>query len=184
MCLSEALGQEPFASMWRAHRPNAPVPCRLALVLQPWRAEPQWYEVCRVNIREHQLEQTGLVLVVDDDAEMRDMLATWLACEGITPLSARHGSEALELLRSGCRPDVILLDMMMPVMDGWTFLAEQHRRPNLVTIPVIVVSAVSNRTARWPASVAAVVPKPCDLRTLGDAMRSVSGRFHCGLGTV
>jgi CheY-like chemotaxis protein len=81
------------------------------------------------------------VLVVDDDADMRHMTETVLAYAGIKTVSAVNGLDALERARS-VRPSVILLDLMMPVMDGYEFRARQLQDPLLRTIPVICVTAV------------------------------------------
>src|SRR5437773_2596044 len=84
------------------------------------------------------------VLVVDDDDEVRLAVADVLESEDYQVLSAGNGLEALQMLRGpGARPDVILLDMMMPVMDGWTFRAEQQKVPELASIPVLLFTAYS-----------------------------------------
>lgn len=83
------------------------------------------------------------VLVVEDDEGIRDALCDLLESEGFDVSSAVHGRDALEKLRNsdGQRPDVILLDLMMPVMDGWAFRSEQQRDPKLADIPVVVITA-------------------------------------------
>jgi CheY-like chemotaxis protein len=80
------------------------------------------------------------VLVVDDDADMRQMTETVLAHAGIRTVTAVNGLEALETART-VRPSVILLDLMMPVMDGYEFRARQLQDPALKRIPVICVTA-------------------------------------------
>jgi PAS domain S-box-containing protein len=112
--------------------------------------------------------QTGAsrILVVDDEATIRDFVSDLLRDEGYAVQSATNGREALDLL-SSWRSDAILLDLMMPVMDGATFLAHREEDPELTSIPVIVMSA--NRDARMqirPFSVASVVQKPFDVATL------------------
>jgi CheY-like chemotaxis protein len=62
------------------------------------------------------------ILVVDDEAVTRASLATLLARAGYQVMSAANGAEALQVLRAGQRPDLVLLDMIMPVSDGWAFL--------------------------------------------------------------
>ena len=80
------------------------------------------------------------VLIVDDDPDMRDLERTMLLCSGYDVRLASNGSEALrELERS--RPCMVLLDLMMPVMDGLTFLLERGRSPALADIPVVCVTA-------------------------------------------
>jgi CheY-like chemotaxis protein len=90
------------------------------------------------------------ILVVDDDDDIRSTLREFLENRGYTVHLAANGREALDRLRQGMRrPGLILLDMMMPVMDGNAFRAEQERDPELSTIPIVVFSAYGNvaRTA-------------------------------------
>ena len=81
------------------------------------------------------------VLVVDDDAEIRQALAELLEDEEYGVRLAANGKEALEMVSGGLRPDVILLDVMMPVMDGWHFLSARLKYPELVEVPIIIISA-------------------------------------------
>jgi len=83
----------------------------------------------------------GSVLVIEDDAHIRDTLRELLTAEGYETHGAEHGARALELLGDGLSPDVILLDLMMPVMNGSEFRAKQVQDPIIKGIPVIVVSA-------------------------------------------
>jgi CheY-like chemotaxis protein len=83
------------------------------------------------------------ILVIDDDADVCQALADILQSEGYSVSSAPDGMEALRYLRSHGAPNLILLDLMMPVMNGWQFLTEQSRDPALANIPVVVLSAVS-----------------------------------------
>lgn len=85
------------------------------------------------------------VLIVDDDLDVRSALAEILELRGYTVDCAGNGREALEHLRtSPALPAVIILDVLMPVMDGWQFLAEQKKDPALTGIPVMVVTAMRN----------------------------------------
>jgi CheY-like chemotaxis protein len=81
------------------------------------------------------------VLVVDDDGDIRDTLAELLESEGYEVAVAAHGEEALAYLRSAPAPRLILLDLMMPVMNGFEFRAEQLRDARLAAIPVVVITA-------------------------------------------
>lgn len=85
------------------------------------------------------------LLLVEDDPDVAQMLATFCELEGHSVVTAAHGREALDALRRGPRPDVILLDLMMPIMDGWQFRREQRQDPTLAGIPVIVLSAIADR---------------------------------------
>jgi CheY-like chemotaxis protein len=81
------------------------------------------------------------VLIIDDDSGSREALAELLADEGYDVATAEDGAEGLAYLRVGHRPRVILLDLMMPGVDGWDFRAEQKRDDELAQIPVIAISA-------------------------------------------
>ena len=81
------------------------------------------------------------VFVVEDDPDTREMIGRFLELEGFTVIFAANGKQALERLGAGASASVILLDLMMPVMDGWEFRRQQIRQARLAQIPVIVVSA-------------------------------------------
>jgi CheY-like chemotaxis protein len=116
------------------------------------------------------------VLIVDDDAAIRDALTSMLEEEGHRAVSAENGAVAMERLREGLRPCAILLDLMMPVMDGWDFRAMQRRDPALADIPIIVITAVGFRTDTILTQFGAVecVHKPPPPSALLDAVRR-----HC-----
>jgi CheY-like chemotaxis protein len=80
------------------------------------------------------------VLVVDDDPYLQRVMMKFLTLEGFTPVLASNGEEALTYLRGGGTARVILLDLRMPVMDGWTFRREQRGDPGIADIPVVVLS--------------------------------------------
>jgi CheY-like chemotaxis protein len=84
------------------------------------------------------------VLVVDDDPNLVRLMSKFLKLEGFAPVSAGNGQEALAYLRGGGDASVILLDLRMPVMDGWTFRREQRGDPVLADIPVVVLSGAFN----------------------------------------
>ncbi len=107
------------------------------------------------------------VMVVEDDAHIRELVMQVLACEGFTAVAASNGAEALQYLRREyVHPALILLDLMMPVMDGWQFRAEQLKDPALARIPVVVMSASTEDEI--PA--AARVRKPFKIEALLDAV--------------
>lgn len=114
----------------------------------------------------------GYILVVDDDKAIREALEMVLEDEGYAVASAANGREALELLRaSGGLPALILLDLMMPVMNGWEFREEQQRSAALAAIPVVVLSADSDVTRKAAAlGVAASLNKPVHLDVLLDVV--------------
>jgi CheY-like chemotaxis protein len=111
------------------------------------------------------------VLLVDDDFDIRQALAEVLADEGFVVHEAGNGAEALDWLHregsNGSRPRVVLLDLMMPVMDGRAFLAVLNAAPSLSTIPVLVISAdASCRDLVGTRGVSGVFPKPLALDSL------------------
>ena len=88
------------------------------------------------------------VLIVEDDADLREMMAQLLTLEGYQIEAVANGREALEYLNEAPRPDVILLDLMMPIMDGWEFRKRQQNDPALADVPVIVLTALDQAQAR------------------------------------
>ena len=113
------------------------------------------------------------VLIVEDDDDLRDMMAQMLTIEGFNAATAANGREALDYLHSTGRPSVILLDLMMPVMDGWEFRRQQKADPELAPVPVIVLSALDPpRAATVDAD--AFLKKPLDFDRLLELVRD-----HC-----
>ena len=83
-----------------------------------------------------------MLLVVDDDAGIRELLVEFLVFHGHIADSAVNGRHALDLLKAAIRPPkLILLDLVIPVLDGWGFLLERRKDPGLLRIPVLVMSA-------------------------------------------
>lgn len=119
------------------------------------------------------------VLVIDDDPDMRDVVSQALEAFGYRVTTAAHGVEGLAVLEHGL-PDLILLDMRMPVMDGWTFAAEFRRRHDS-QVPIVVCTAAED-TARRAREVGAVgaLSKPFEL---DDLLRLVEmhAAGHAGL---
>jgi CheY-like chemotaxis protein len=108
---------------------------------------------------------SGVVFIVEDDVDTREMLGRFLELEGYQVESAPNGKAALEQLDAGAPACVILLDLMMPVMDGWQFRREQAQHAALADIPVIVVSAAGEERIR-KIEADAYLSKPVDLDEL------------------
>lgn len=128
---------------WLARRAGYLVDARIGLVDEP-RAERS-------------------VLVVDDDADIREQLAEILADEGYEVITAANGREALDHLHHGRRPALILLDLFMPVMDGWALHEELKKDPRLGDVPVVLLSGQGNareEARRLDASACLVKPVP------------------------
>jgi len=106
------------------------------------------------------------VLIVEDDLDAREALSVFLEAEGYRVLEAAHGEEALAHLRASpvC---IVLLDLMMPIMNGWDFRAEQMKDPELAKVPVVVVTADggSRRRAR-ELGLTDYMTKPIDFERL------------------
>jgi CheY-like chemotaxis protein len=107
------------------------------------------------------------ILLAEDNSDTRDAIAQVLKVEGYDVVTAVHGQQALEQLRAGLRPGLILLDLMMPVMDGWEFRKAQLREPALAAIPVVLISA-HDEVARAGDTLraAGVVRKPVDIEEM------------------
>jgi CheY-like chemotaxis protein len=108
------------------------------------------------------------ILVVDDDPDIRDSLREVLEDEGYTVNTVGNGREALDYLHRAPRPCVILLDLMMPVMDGWQFRREQKQDAAIANIPLIVITATGKRPVLIDAD--ELVMKPLDLSRLFEAI--------------
>ena len=107
-------------------------------------------------------EHSASVLLVEDDKDIRDAVSAVLEAEGYTVITAGNGQEALAALERG-QPCVVLLDLMMPVMNGWDFMEEVKKSRRLADLPVVVVSAYSERKAE---GVRRVLKKPLDVNQL------------------
>ena len=122
------------------------------------------------------LPEDRLVLIVDDDPDILQTLGLCLSTEGYRVLMAANGEEALEVLKSE-RPDVILLDLMMPVMDGWQFVAEMDARGQRGA-PLLILSAdraVQGHAGNLKAS--GHLAKPFDLDELLTKVQQLARGF-------
>ena len=99
------------------------------------------------------------VLVVDDDAETRELIARHLTREGLFVIEASNGEQGLEMAHE-YRPDVITLDVMMPVMDGWGVLSRLKEDRDLASIPVIMLSMVDNQNLGYALGACDYLVKP------------------------
>ena len=107
------------------------------------------------------------VLVVEDDLDIRESLEQILEIEGYQPLLAENGQAAVEILEHGARPCLILLDLMMPVMNGWEFLEQSRKDSHINEIPIVLISGqvVARETAAlW--GLAGYVEKPIKIDSL------------------
>lgn len=105
------------------------------------------------------------VLVVEDEADQRKSLAMILESKGYDVDTAENGRVALEKMRAR-RPDAMLLDLFMPVMDGWQVWDVVSHDESLASIPVIVLSGVAESRAAQQIGAAALLRKPVDLKEL------------------
>ncbi len=112
------------------------------------------------NVRSDGRKEDARILVVEDDEDAREAMVALLQMKGYRAVPAGNGKEALDYLRQAPVPDLILLDLWMPVMDGWQFRSEQVKDPRLAEIPVIVVTALSDRT---DVDADEIIAKPVDV---------------------
>jgi CheY-like chemotaxis protein len=105
-------------------------------------------------------------MIVEDDPDTREMLERFLELEGFTVCSAANGQLALDVLHATSKPCVILLDLMMPVMNGWEFRAAQSCDPKLSHIPVVVVTAAGARADMPAIEADGWLSKPVDFDRL------------------
>lgn len=113
------------------------------------------------------------ILLIDDEPDLRETIAELLAEEGYSVTQAENGKAALEILKSGDTPKIIVLDYMMPVMDGKTFCENIAKDQKLKTIPIILLTAANipleNATTM---NVAVKLEKPIDIGKFLKAVKS------------
>ena len=111
------------------------------------------------------MDVTGNILVVDDDADLRQTLQALLDDSGYQVTAVDSGQAALDQLTAGARPNLILLDLMMPEMNGWQFLERAGADSTLASIPVVVMTA-RQAADTLPALPREVLRKPFDYDSL------------------
>ena len=114
------------------------------------------------------------VLVIEDDDYARCALSEILACQGYEVIAASNGQAALNRLQSGIRPAVILLDLMMPIMDGWEFCRKYQEQGDEEPIPVVLMSGYCSDAEAEGFGVTDFVSKPLSVPSLLDVVQR-----HC-----
>jgi CheY-like chemotaxis protein len=118
------------------------------------------------NADEH-FPHRGVVMIIEDDEGIRAALGQALVEEGYEVVTADNGHQALDLLQTGPLPSLILLDLMMPVMDGRAFLEARAADPRLADIPVIILTADTRATQDAATlNAQAILAKPLSLQSL------------------
>ncbi|MDB4965803.1 MAG: Response regulator [Myxococcales bacterium] len=121
-------------------------------------------------------DESPCVMVVDDDADIRDSIGDILELRGYRVARVSNGREALDRLRDGTRPCVILLDLMMPVLSGWEFRAEQTKDEALKALPVVIISGDGSTDQKAAdVGVSEYLRKPLELSAILEVVRR-----HCG----
>jgi len=107
------------------------------------------------------------ILVIEDDNSIRELLVELLQSEGYEVASAVNGLEGLKYLQTQPKPELILIDLMMPVMNGYSFRTEQLKNPLWAAIPVVVMSAEANAKEKMKDyGITAFLSKPVELDTI------------------
>ncbi|MBR9677157.1 response regulator [Candidatus Woesearchaeota archaeon] len=115
------------------------------------------------------------IMVVDDEQVTIDMLNTILTNEGYDVLSVLNGKECMDQLKSGVRPDLILLDIMMPDMDGWDVSAAIKSDPKLKEIPIAFLTAKTDSISKSMGTLTSVeyIEKPFEIQALLDTIKKI-----------
>jgi CheY-like chemotaxis protein len=115
------------------------------------------------------------IFIIEDNDDIRFGLRLALEVKGYSCDEALDGMNALEFLSRSPAPDLILLDMLMPKMNGWDFVTQVKKDPNhpLAKIPIIAVTATTEKVERIPVEIDAVIRKPVDLPELYSTIERV-----------
>ncbi len=125
----------------------------------------------------------GTVLVIDDEEAALDLTRRFLSREGFTVMTAAEGMKGLELARA-VGPDVIILDIMMPGMDGWAVLNELKHDPTTADIPVMMMSMIDEKEMGFALGASEYMVKPVDRRRLKSYLERYLDSSHAGSGRV
>ncbi|MEO0595939.1 MAG: response regulator, partial [Chloroflexota bacterium] len=139
----------------------------------PALSETQTMETVQA-LRDLQLATGGDVLVIDDDANVRDLLYRTLSKEGFNVLVADSGRTGIDLAKEN-QPDVITLDVMMSSMDGWDVLSELKSDPELENIPVIMLTMVDDKRRGYALGASDYMTKPIDRKRLVNLLMKYRG---------
>jgi len=126
-----------------------------------------------MNLDQSSAKAQCKILVIEDDADIRETLRQALEYEGYDSVGAANGQEGLEILGNIDSPCLILLDLMMPVMDGWKFAEKLRDDEKLSTIPVVIVSAFVDQTRTLNAQ--GILKKPVELDALLEVVKKYCG---------
>lgn len=128
-------------------------------------------EVPTVPVKPEEMAALGsMVLVIDDDASVRELVTRFLTKEGFKVRTAIDGQDGLRLARE-LRPDVITLDVMMPGLDGWAVLSKLKSDPDLSSIPVVMMTIVSDKNLGFTLGASDYLTKPIDREKLIDTLK-------------
>jgi signal transduction histidine kinase/CheY-like chemotaxis protein len=125
----------------------------------------------------------SMVLVIDDDASVRDLLSKHIRQFGYQVCTAADGIEGLHLAHE-LKPQLITLDVMMPQMDGWAVLSELKSKPNLQNIPVVMLSMIENKELGYSLGAAEYLIKPIDQQQIAQVLTKYRSTPHCGQALV
>lgn len=108
----------------------------------------------------------NLILIVEDDADTRESLLDVLETAGYQAVTAKDGEEATRMLENGTEPSLIILDLMMPSMNGWEFLLKRAREDQVKQVPVLILSALPNAEKIAQVHGCKSLRKPVELQPL------------------
>jgi CheY-like chemotaxis protein len=118
-----------------------------------------------LNTHSSEKHRQPIVLVVDDNSDIRDLIALYSQALGCLPMKAANGEEALEKLKGDPKPDLIFLDLMMPVMNGWQTEHLLALDPVLSKIPTVIITGYAEKAEKLDRNLE-VVHKPVTIETL------------------